>query len=111
MAKTDETSIRLDVINFCAAVTNGPLSDHSLLAIIERGLADSFYKIVSESFRVLSLLVAKGVKPTAVINQLTLEKLRVADIDQEVKDAAIGAVGTLAARDEFTPAELDQVGL
>ena len=63
MHKTDETSIRLDVINFCAAVSRDKNCDSScadqLLAIIERGISDSFYKIVSESFRVLSLLVAK----------------------------------------------------
>ena len=61
MSKTDETSIRLDVINFCAAVSrdNCDSCADQLLTIIERGISDSFYKIVSESFRVLSLLVAK----------------------------------------------------
>ena len=61
MSKTDETSIRLDVINFCAAVSRNNCDScaDQLLTIIERGISDSFYKIVSESFRVLSLLVAK----------------------------------------------------
>ena len=69
--------------------------------MLGRGLGDSFYKVVSESFRVLAVLAQKGARIGPSITTVTLEKLTVSDIDQEVKESAIGCVGVLLARDEF----------
>ena len=109
MSKTEETSIRLDIVNFCAAVSaNAENCSDQILNVLERGISDSFYKIVSESFRVLAKLVEKGAKPTKTINELILEKLRVSDIDQEVKDAVIGCAGIFCSKNELSADQQEQ---
>ena len=108
MKNTSETSIRLDVINFFRAISK-KIDDESLirdcseiiLPALETSIHDSYYLIVAEALRVVQNLINKGAKPHPPTCQAAFAKLRVTDMDQEVKDAAILCVGVLLSKGAF----------
>ena len=70
MKNTSETSIRLDVIKFYLCISQQLTDTQVILEVseiiipaLESPVNDSFYKIVSEALRVLSILIEKGAKP------------------------------------------------
>lgn len=108
MKNNSETSIRLDVINFFRSISKR-IEDESLirdcsdviLPALESSIHDTYYLIVAEALRVVQLLINKGAKPFQPTCQAAFAKLRVTDMDQEVKDAAILCVGVLLSKGAF----------
>ncbi|XP_059481550.1 cullin-associated NEDD8-dissociated protein 1 isoform X2 [Neocloeon triangulifer] len=122
--KNSSSNMKIDTLSFisCLVASHEPTVFHqhipALLPPVIAAVRDGFYKITAEALLVLQQLV-QVVRPmdrhcnfdfkpfTAELYECTLQRLRAADIDQEVKERAISCMGQIICNlGDYLQAEL-----